>query len=231
MSQRVLRAATVIAVGAWCLIVSSVEVPAAAAGRVTGRVRVVARASRRLATPGAYPDRNVNIARPASAAEAENVVVFVKVPPRPTVPVAGAAMRQEGEEFLPHLLAVTTGTSVEFPNADAVFHNVFSLSGAATFDLGRYPLGTSRSRTFTKPGLAKVYCHLHSQMAGLIRVFDHPYFTIPDRTGRFAIPELPPAGYDVVAWHERIGEVTHHITVTEGQATDVFFDLPLAGEQ
>ena len=78
---------------------------------------------------------------------------------------------------MPRLVAITRGSTVEFPNADPYFHNVFSLSRGATFDLGRYPRGESRSRAFTKPGLVKVYCHLHSQMSASIMVFDHSHFT------------------------------------------------------
>ena len=67
-----------------------------------------------------------------------------------------------------------------FPNLDTYFHNVFSLSRHATFDLGRYPSGRP-ARAFDKPGIIKVYCHLHSQMSALIRVFDHPGSRFPTR--------------------------------------------------
>ena len=80
---------------------------------------------------------------------------------------------------MPRVAAVTVGSTVEFPNLDSYFHNVFSLSRGASFDLGRYPKGESRSRRFTRPGLVKVYCHFHSDMSATIVVFDHPFYTAP----------------------------------------------------
>src|SRR6185295_17059719 len=156
---------------------------------------------------GAYPSRVVGIAAERHLSEMANVVVFVKAKPTPSTPMR-AAITQQDEEFVPHLVAVTSGSAVDFPNDDIVFHNVFSLSRAGEFDLGRYPKGRSKTRVFGRPGLIKVFCHLHSQMSAMIRVFDHPYFTIPDADGTFSIPDVPAGDYDIVAWHERVGEVT-----------------------
>ena len=83
------------------------------------------------------------------------------------------------------------GRRSSFPNDDPVFHNVFSLSSASTFDLGRYPRGQSKTATFTKAGLVKVYCHIHSHMSASILVLDHPYFTIPELDGTFTLPNVP----------------------------------------
>ena len=138
-----------------------------------------------------------------------------------------AAITQQDEEFVPHLVAVTSGSAVDFPNDDIVFHNVFSLSRAGEFDLGRYPKGRSKTRVFGRPGLIKVFCHLHSQMSAMIRVFDHPYFTIPDADGTFSIPDVPAGDYDIVAWHERVGEVTLHAAIAAARATPLTFSLPL----
>jgi len=195
-------------------------------GSVTGQVQIVAKPTRRLASAGAYPSRTVTVAAAHDASELSNVVVFVKAAPTTTSPVR-ARIYQKDEEFLPHLVAVPVGSTVEFPNEDLIFHNVFSLSRAGTFDLGRYPRGQSKSRTFTTPGLVKVYCNLHSHMSAVIRIFDHPYFAIPDAHGRFAIAGLAPRRYDVVAWHERVGEVTLATSVTAGQIASLSFSLPL----
>ena len=197
----------------------------AEAGSVEGRVQVVSASTRRLASAGAYPSRVVGIAGDSRTSELANVVVFVDAKPFTPAP-SRASIRQEGEEFLPHLVAITIGSTVEFPNEDVVFHNVFSLSRAGTFDLGRYPKGRSKTRVFDKSGLIKVFCHLHSQMSAMIRVFDHPYFSIPGPDGRFSIPDVPPGEYNVVAWHERVGEVTHHTVVVGGRASTLAFSLP-----
>jgi plastocyanin len=194
-------------------------------GTIEGSVRLVTASSRKLASAGAYPSRAVVLAADHNTSEFANVVVSVKFRPTPSAP-RRAAIRQADEEFVPHLVAVTTGSSVEFPNDDLVFHNVFSLSRADTFDLGRYPQGHSKSRTFDVPGLVKVFCHLHSQMSAIIRVFDHPYFAIHGAQGQFSIT-LPAGEYDVAAWHERVGEVNLHASVTAGRATTLTFSLPL----
>jgi hypothetical protein len=120
---------------------------------------------------------------------------------------------------------------VEFPNDDLIFHNVFSLSRVATFDLGRYPRNTSKARTFAKAGIVKVFCHLHSHMSAIIRVFPHPYFVAPDREGRFTIEGVPAGRHSVTAWHERAGEVTHQAAVDEGGATELTFSLPLTDSE
>ena len=138
-----------------------------------------------------------------------------------------ATINQTDEEFVPHVVAVTVGSTVDFPNGDLIFHNVFSLSRAGTFDLGRYPRGATKSRTFKKPGTVKVFCHLHSHMSAIVHVFDHPYFTAPGRDGRFTIPNVPPGSHAVTAWHERAGQVTESVIVGDGPTLDLRFSLPL----
>lgn len=199
---------------------------AAATGRVEGHVHLVTASTRRLASAGAYPSRLVGLAADRRTSELANVVVFVKAKPTASAP-GRAAISQQDEEFVPHLVAVTAGSTVDFPNDDIVFHNVFSLSRAGQFDLGRYPKGRAKTRVFDRPGLIKVFCHLHSQMSAIIRVFDHPYFTIPDADGNFAIPDVPVGDYDVAAWHERVGEVTLRAAVTTARPATLTFSLPL----
>jgi plastocyanin len=199
---------------------------ASATGTVTGHVQLVTPSSRRLAAVGAYPGRVVTPPAAHNTSELANVVVFVKARPTATMPMR-ASIKQQDEEFVPHLVVITAGSTVDFPNEDLIFHNVFSLSRAGTFDLGRYPLGQSKSRTFSTPGLIKVFCHLHSQMSAMIRVFDHPYFAVPDATGYFEIPEVPSGDYDVVAWHERVGDVTLHASIGSERTASLSFSLPL----
>jgi hypothetical protein len=125
------------------------------------------------------------------------------------------------------VLAITRGTTVDFPNDDSFYHNVFSLSGAATFNLGRYPSGQSRDVAFNKPGIVKVFCQIHSHMSATILVLDHPYFTAPETDGRFDVPNLPPGDYTLVGWHERVGERTMPLRVQAGQTTSIDLKLPV----
>lgn len=200
---------------------------AADAGAISGRVHVVSHPTRRLATAGVYPGRIVNVQAERDVSELDNVIVFVDTDVRVDSAARRVTIRQTGEEFVPHVAAVTTGSTVDFPNDDLIFHNVFSLSRAATFDLGRYPRHSTKSRTFTKPGVVKVFCHLHSHMSAIVRVFSHPYFAIPGRDGRFRLPDVPAGPHRVTAWHERAGEVTHSTVVESGATAELSFSLPL----
>ena len=198
-----------------------------ATGSLTGRVHVVSHPARRLATAGVYPGRIVGIQTDRETSELDNVIVFVNATTRVDSVPQRVSIRQTNEEFVPHVVAVTAGSTVEFHNDDLIFHNVFSLSRVATFDLGRYPRNASKARTFTKPGVVKVFCHLHSHMSAIVRVFPHPYFAVPDRNGRFTIPDVPVGRVEITAWHERAGEVTRSASVEDGSAAELTFSLPL----
>jgi plastocyanin len=207
--------------------VPTAAVQTGTAGSISGAVQLTAPA-RRLNTTGAYPSRRVALAPQRAASELENVVVFVRRSRSEAPAPMRVEIRQLDEEFVPHMVAVTTGSTVEFPNDDLVFHNVFSLSSAATFDLGRYPQRRSKARTFPRPGIVKVFCHLHSHMSAIVRVFDHPYFARVGEDGRFKIDGLEPGRHEVVAWHERVGEAKVSLIVAGGETTEAGFTLPLA---
>ena len=156
------------------------------------------------------------------------MVVYVKGAAfRGALPPMHAKLRQQDETFLPHVLAITKGSTVDFPNDDPFFHNVFSLSRAARFDLGRYKQGETRPWKFPEAGLVKVYCHIHSHMSASILVLDHPYFVIPETDGAFELRGIPAGQYTIVGWHERIGERTTPIRVDPGKATTVNLSLPV----
>lgn len=195
-------------------------------GRITGLVHLTALSGTPLRS-GAYPSRQVNRTTPA-AAEIANVVVFVKDAPRQTnLPATRASISQRDEAFVPRVTAITRDSTIEFPNFDPYFHNVFSLSRGATFDLGRFRSGDKRERTFPRAGVIKVYCHIHSEMAATIMVFDHRLYATPGGDGRFAIEAVPAGTYRLSAWHERIGETTRSVTVAAGEEARVEFSLPV----
>jgi plastocyanin len=159
------------------------------------------------------------------------VVVYLgNVPAALPVPVMHAEIRQEHESFSPRVLAITRGSTVDFPNLDPFFHNVFSLSSSAACDLRRYPTGDSRSRRFAKAGIVKVYCHLHSQMSATILVLDHTFFATPGPDGRFTIGDVPPGNYTLIGWHERVGEQETPVTVASGRSVSVDISLPVEDE-
>ncbi|MEO7135641.1 MAG: hypothetical protein ABI024_15640, partial [Vicinamibacterales bacterium] len=193
-------------------------------GRVTGTVKLTLANS----TPSAatvYERRSVS-PRPKPQPQLRNVVVyFADLPVTKGAPMQ-ASIAQRDEQFVPHVVAVTAGSSVAFPNEDPFFHNVFSLSRGASFNLGRYPSGASRSRVAARPGIIKVFCEIHSHMSAVIRVFDHPWFTVPTGEGTFAIDRVPAGNYTLAAWHERIGERRDRVTIRAGVSTQVTFTLP-----
>ena len=134
-------------------------------------------------------------------------------------------MDQRNETFVPHLLAITTGTVVDFPNSDHIYHNVFSLSKAKSFDLGRYAAGHSKSIVFDRAGSIRVFCDIHSHMNAFILVFNHPFFATTDTEGRYRIDDIPPGNYNVVAWNEGMSSDPKPATVPAGGSTELDFAI------
>jgi plastocyanin len=197
-------------------------------GSITGTVTLTTKIRGAALPSSAYPTRAVGPGDAKPSPEMKNVVVYLKdVAYRGALPARKAELHQEHEAFAPHVLAITRGSTVVFPNDDPIFHNVFSLSSAASFDLRRYPQGERRSQVFPKAGIVKVYCHIHSHMSATILVLDHPYFTVPGADGAFEIGGVPPGKYTIVGWHERVGERTETITVERGKAARIDLRLPV----
>ena len=107
-------------------------------------------------------------------------------------------IEQRGREFLPHLTAVSVGSTVQFPNYDTVFHNVFSSSPNGAFDLGLYKAGEAREYTFTHEGIVRLACNLHASMSGYVAVVAAPAYVVTDDSGRFAFKHLPPGRYTLL---------------------------------
>jgi plastocyanin len=199
---------------------------AAALGSIRGRVdarRPPAAAAVRRPTVSA-------LGAPAEAARIDRTrsVVYLESAPRGAfeqVEPSRAVMDQRNETFVPHVLAVTAGTVVDFPNSDRIYHNVFSLSKGARFDLGRYEAGHSKSVRFDRPGVVRVFCEIHSHMNAFILVFGHPFYAMTDSEGRYRIDNVPPGTYSVVAWNEGAPSDPRQVTVPDGAATEIDFTV------
>ena len=110
---------------------------------------------------------------------------------------------QKNKMFHPHTLVITAGSTVDFPNADPIFHNAFSNFDGQLFDVGLYPPGTTRTVHFRRPGIVRVFCNIHPSMFAVIVVLDTPYFTKAGRDGRYRLQNVPPGAYQLHVFDER----------------------------
>jgi plastocyanin len=198
-----------------------------AAGSIVGHIKLTTKIRAPLAA-NAYPSRSIGKHEAPAIPEVKNVVVYLKDPPfRGTLTTSRVELQQQNETFVPHVIAITKGSTVDFPNDDPFFHNVFSLSSAAAFNLGRYPRGQSKAEKFNKAGLVKVFCDIHSHMSASILVLDHPYFTIPGTDGNYEIKNVPAGQYTITGWHERVGERSASVRVDAGRPVTVDLTVPV----
>ncbi len=164
------------------------------------------------------------------ASERSRVVVYLE-PASPaeggSASSAGAEIRQADRRFIPDMVVVPVGSTVSFPNMDPIFHNIYSLSKAKSFDLGSYDKGKTRTVTFSKPGIVEVYCHLHPNMAATVVVAPNRWFARPDAEGHYRIPDVPPGHYTVVAWHKTAGFFRKTVSVGEGEQGTADFFIPI----
>jgi plastocyanin len=153
-------------------------------------------------------------------------VVYLETAPQHAFEEHGGArarLDQRNESFVPYVLPIIVGTTVDFPNSDRTYHNVFSLSKARRFDLGRYGRGVSKAVRFDHPGVVRVFCDIHSHMSAFILVFAHRFFALTDAEGRYRIDGVPPGTYTVVAWNDGQERETRTVQVHEGAAAELDF--------
>lgn len=119
-----------------------------------------------------------------------------------------ARMIQKNKTFTPHILPITVGTSVDFPNLDPIFHNAFSSYNGQIFDVSLYPPGSTRAVHFTREGVVRVFCNIHSSMSAVIVVLATPYFDTTNRKGVFEIADVPAGDYLMQIFEERASDAT-----------------------
>lgn len=154
---------------------------------------------------------------------AQDAIVYIE-----DIVVAGrgtATMRQENKQFLPPVLVVQKGTTVQFPNLDAIFHNVFSVTPDNSFDLGSYRQGESKSVTMSRAGVVSVYCNMHPQMVGHILVVPNGNFVRAGKDGFFRIANVPTGRHRIVAWAPDAKPVATDAEVSETEAVTVELEL------
>jgi hypothetical protein len=166
----------------------------------------------------------VAVARAVNDGEA--VIYIDKIPGRTFSPPAEPrTLDQINLKFSPHVMVVLVGTTVLFPNSDVVRHNVFSPGPPLQFSLGTYPIHTTRTQLFSKPGVVTLLCNIHAEMSAFVIVTETPYFAISDAQGNYTIPDVPPGRYVLKAWHERGRATSQQITVESNDLKGINFDL------
>ncbi len=143
-------------------------------------------------------------------------------------PQENPVMDQQKLVFIPHVLPVLVGTTVEFPNNDVVRHNVFApKTSVEQFNLGTYAMGVMKRRTFKKVGEIKLLCNVHAEMSAFIIVCQNPYFAVTDKkTASGTIKNVPPGNYEVTFWHQRLRSKTVKVTVKADETSKVTFSRP-----
>jgi plastocyanin len=199
-----------------CLLwASALGAAATPTGRVEGRVALV------------------DNGRPRS--NSAEVVVWIEATRREAIPgsrnpgrekaPAPPSMTSSHKKFVPRVVAVSSGEAVSFPNEDPIFHNVFSVSGENRFDLGLYRRGKSKDRVFSAPGLVRVYCNIHPQMVGYVRVVDSDFFAVTRADGAFFFDGVPAGERKVRAWCEEGGETSAAASVRAGRPAEISLTL------
>ena len=134
------------------------------------------------------------------------VVLWLEPVDRPaTLAIAPKTVKviQQDKHFLPHVVAIPVGGTVDLPNNDPFWHNAFSNFSGEPFDIGLYAPGTSRSHTFRHAGIVRVFCNIHSTMSAIIAVVPTPYYVVTPEEGKFGIPNVPPGDYQLRIFYER----------------------------
>ncbi len=148
-----------------------------------------------------------------------HVVIYLEGLPASNGQKRNAVIRQKDIQFSPRVSVIVKGATIDFPNEDKIFHNVFSASRAARFDLGLYRSGASKSVELKRTGVVDVFCNIHPEMMSRVLVVPNEYFATTDAEGKFRIDGVPAGTYDVVVWHPNGTEVRTSVKIEAAKAT------------
>lgn len=214
-------------------LVLSLIATCAFAGTIKGHVSAEPRPEvKQDIESGKYESRKYKFLERINYEELTDFIVYIDEPSSggvqpPEKPIQ--VVIQKDATFRPHVLPVLVGTTVEWPNNDEIYHNVFSMSEARPFDLGIYKNKQIKRVTFDKPGRIDVFCSIHTKMSCIILVLANPFFAATDKDGNFTISNVPAGTYRLRAWHERLPAQVKTITVPESGDVQVDFVLSVSG--
>jgi plastocyanin len=201
--------------------------PRTATGTIRGRVDVRTTGTTELRPDIAALGMHAAHDRP----DRRRSVVYLETAPRAAFDPneePRASMDQRNENFVPHVLPIIAGTTVDFPNDDSTYHSVFSLSKPKPFNLGRYAAGRSKSVRFDQPGIVRVFCDIHSHMSAFMLVFAHRYFTVTDDDGRYRLPNVPAGAYTLTVWNETVrGDAPRRAIAIAPEGGDIDADFTI----
>jgi plastocyanin len=191
--------------------------PSLHAGTISGTASAEGADAGNSADDGNYASKKFKFAERVNYDEIRPFVIYIQGSvPGATVARPVEYVHQRDAMFVPHVLPIMVGTTIEWPNDDPIFHNVYSRSDAAPFDLGLYKKGDAPHRyTFDKTGEVDVFCSIHARMSCIVLVLENPYFAVSDARGRYSITNVPPGKYTLVAWQERLPKQTQIVEVPE----------------
>jgi plastocyanin len=196
------------------------------AGTISGVVRAEGKeAPAQDGAGGKYESRKFKFAERINYAELRDFVVYIDQPAHSKASAGKKTIGQKGVAFTPRVLPIVVGTTVEWPNHDDIYHNVFSISDARQFDLGLYKAPEVKRVPFDRPGRVDVFCSIHTTMSCIILVLENPWFAVSDAKGGYAITNVPPGSYKLKAWHERLPTLTKEIEVPEKGEVKMDFTL------
>jgi plastocyanin len=205
------------------------------AGEIRSHVTITQGLTKKRVTLPAYQLRGVPVKAPRqippSVDELSRVAIYLEGPNLRAGTPLHLEMAQQNRLFEPDILVVPVGSTIAFPNSDPIFHNVFSLSKVKQFDLGYYGAGQSRTQRFDKPGVVRVYCHLHPNMNAAVLVVASAWYGRPGSDGILVLAGVPAGSYRIVAWHKSAGFLLKKVQVPQNGSVDIELSLPLLGKQ
>jgi len=203
------------------------------AGTITGSVRGEGKGGLAEESKGGrYDSRKFKFVERVDYGQLSEFVIYVEGKLTNAPPFRAKTLQivtQRDAVFRPHVLPLVVGNTVEWPNKDDIFHNVFSMSESNPFDLGLYKDPEVKKVTFQKPGRVDIFCSIHSKMNCVLLVLENPYFAVSDSSGRYRIENVPAGVYRLKAWHERLPAEMREITVAESGEVRVDFVLGIKG--
>ena len=174
-----------------------------------------------LVTGRPFPEADVHGTATVNQKPVADAVIWLEAPGLPHAGRPKVVLDQRNLSFYPRVLVVQVGTTVEFPNHDRVFHDVFSFRDGKQFELGLYPVGAVKQVPFDRPGLSRVFCNIHPGMAAYIMVVDSPYFGVTDRDGQFKLSGAPSGTFTYHAWRPGGTILSGSATLHAGGVLDV----------